>query len=1045
MKTKLLNVLSAVILFLVPNVLFGQAPNLGAAADFALFTAAGAINNTGTTVITGDIGTNVGAFNGFPPGIINGQTHVADAVSAQAASDLALAYGSMSTITCGPVLATTMGSGQLLTPNVYCLGAASTLNGELTLDAQNNPNAIFIFKIDGAFATSTNARVTLINGANYCNIYWQINGMVTLANGTIFKGNILANGAISLLGNASLEGRALSTMGAISTENNAVTLGLRPVASVITSSTGGSTPSFCQGGSIVLSGNIGGTWSTGETTTSITVSTAGDYFITNTSGCRSVISNHIIVTVNPLPAATTGGNVTICNGNSVQLGANPVSGNTYLWTPAAGLSSTTVSNPIASPVATTTYTLTETITATGCQKSNMATVTVGSPATCSISGNTTICQGGSTTLSVPAGAVNYEWSTGAIGPLVNSIIVNAAGRYSVTVTVTAGPMGCTNMCSIDVTVQPQPTPSVITGLTSFCAGGSVVLSGNVGGTWQPGGQTTPSITVTAAGDYFVTNTNSCGSINSNHIVVTVNPLPSNIITGANAVCQGEMTTICAPPSTIANPLTYLWSTGATTDCISAGAGAYSVVIRNANGCISIGSKVIIVNPLPAATTGGNVTICSGNSVQLGANPVSGNTYLWTPAAGLSSTTVSNPIASPVATTTYTLTETITATGCQKSNMATVTVGSPATCSISGNTTICQGGSTTLSVPAGAVNYEWSTGAIGPLVNSIIVNAAGRYSVTVTVTAGPMGCTNMCSIDVTVQPQPTPSVITGLTSFCAGGSVVLSGNVGGTWQPGGQTTPSITVTAAGDYFVTNTNSCGSINSNHIVVTVNPLPSNIITGANAVCQGEMTTICAPPSTIANPLTYLWSTGATTDCISAGAGAYSVVIRNANGCFNTGSKVIIANPLPNATTGSNLGICDGNSVTIGAAPVAGSTYLWTPSTGLDDATKFNPMANPSITTTYTLTETITATGCKKSNAVTVTVGFVPITGLDQICPGKSTELCAPEGFASYMWNTGATTRCITVSSAGLYFVSVSGCSSPLAKRVTVIVPRYCDCKCE
>jgi Ice-binding-like len=202
MKTKLLNVLSAVILFLVPNVLFGQAPNLGAAADFALFTAAGAINNTGTTVITGDIGTNVGAFNGFPPGIINGQTHVADAVSAQAASDLALAYGSISPITCGLVLSTTMGSGQLLTPNVYCLGAASTLNGELTLDAQNNPNAIFIFKIDGAFATSTNAKVTLINGANYCNIYWQINGMVTLANGTIFKGNILANGAISLLGNA---------------------------------------------------------------------------------------------------------------------------------------------------------------------------------------------------------------------------------------------------------------------------------------------------------------------------------------------------------------------------------------------------------------------------------------------------------------------------------------------------------------------------------------------------------------------------------------------------------------------------------------------------------------------------------------------------------------------------------------------------------------------------------------------------------------------------------------------------------------------------
>ena len=79
MKNKLLYLVTAVTLWLCPNANFAQAPNLASAASYVLFTSSGAINNTGPTVLKGDIGTNVGAFNGFPPGIVNGQTHVADA------------------------------------------------------------------------------------------------------------------------------------------------------------------------------------------------------------------------------------------------------------------------------------------------------------------------------------------------------------------------------------------------------------------------------------------------------------------------------------------------------------------------------------------------------------------------------------------------------------------------------------------------------------------------------------------------------------------------------------------------------------------------------------------------------------------------------------------------------------------------------------------------------------------------------------------------------------------------------------------------------
>ncbi len=193
MKTKLLLVLISVTLLFSANVNFGQSPpDLGAASSFAVFTAVGAFNVSGaSTLVTGDVGTDVGAFNGFPPGTVIGDIHVVDAVSAEAATDIDLAYGSMSTITCGLVISTTMGGGQVLLPNVYCMGAASTVNGDLILDGQGDPSSIFIFKIDGALATTVDSRIILTNGASICNVYWQVNGQVDLGENSLFQGKLL--------------------------------------------------------------------------------------------------------------------------------------------------------------------------------------------------------------------------------------------------------------------------------------------------------------------------------------------------------------------------------------------------------------------------------------------------------------------------------------------------------------------------------------------------------------------------------------------------------------------------------------------------------------------------------------------------------------------------------------------------------------------------------------------------------------------------------------------------------------------------------------
>ncbi|MCB0707082.1 MAG: DUF3494 domain-containing protein, partial [Saprospiraceae bacterium] len=327
MKIPLFYAFLVVFLLLIPAGSFSQAPNLGSTSGFALFTAVGAFSNDGNTVVTGDIGTNVGAFTGFPPGIVIGQIYVADVISAQAAVDVDAAFMELSMVTCGPVIGVTMGNDQILTPNVYCIGAASTLEGDLILDGQCDPDAIFIIKIDGALATGVSSNVVLTNSASLCNVYWQINGAVSLGNNSVFRGTILANGAITLLEGATLFGRGLSREGAIDLHNNVVDIDMQPDASVITA---GSAVTFCEGGSVMLSGNCGGTWSNGNTNATITVSTSGDFFVTTTNACGSAISNHIIVTVNTLPVCTISGNTTICQGEATELCA-PAGAVSYLW------------------------------------------------------------------------------------------------------------------------------------------------------------------------------------------------------------------------------------------------------------------------------------------------------------------------------------------------------------------------------------------------------------------------------------------------------------------------------------------------------------------------------------------------------------------------------------------------------------------------------------------------------------------------------------------------------------------------------------------
>lgn len=217
MKIKLLNTLTAATLFLMPNVHFGQAPALGTAANFVLFSTNGAVGNSGVSQLTGNVGTNNGSSTAF--GNVNGVMHDGDGASAQCAADLLIAYNQLNNTVPAFFPAPLLGNGDTLIAGVYSISAAATLNLDLTLNAQGNPNAVFIFQIQGPLSTNANSKIKLINGALACNVFWKVEGLVSMAPGTTMRGTVIANNAaINMNTNDTLEGRALSTAGAITVD-----------------------------------------------------------------------------------------------------------------------------------------------------------------------------------------------------------------------------------------------------------------------------------------------------------------------------------------------------------------------------------------------------------------------------------------------------------------------------------------------------------------------------------------------------------------------------------------------------------------------------------------------------------------------------------------------------------------------------------------------------------------------------------------------------------------------------------------------------------
>lgn len=348
MKINLLFILTATGLIALPGINSAQAPAMGTTVDFVLFSTNGAVSNNGISQLTGNVGTNNGSSVFF--GNVNGGMHDNDGVSAQCATDLLAMYNELNSMTPAFFPAPLLGNGTTLIEGVYSITGAATLNLDLILDGQNNPNAVFIFQVAGPFSANANSKIKLINGALACNVFWKIEGLVSMASGTSMKGTVVANNAaITMNTGDTLEGRALSTAGAVSIDG---VLAYTPVGCNSAALTGPAFPNlasincfalFSSDGAVT---NTGTTYVTGDvgTNTGLTTGFNPSYVMGaihlvpdgTTAACATDLGN-VYNYLNALPAdiellypAQFGGNLVLTPHTYVMNGATTFTDTVYL-------------------------------------------------------------------------------------------------------------------------------------------------------------------------------------------------------------------------------------------------------------------------------------------------------------------------------------------------------------------------------------------------------------------------------------------------------------------------------------------------------------------------------------------------------------------------------------------------------------------------------------------------------------------------------------------------------------------------------------------
>jgi gliding motility-associated-like protein len=733
---------------------------------------------------------------------------------------------------------------------------------------------------------------------------------------------------------------------------------------------------------------------------------------------------------------------------------------TYSWNPGGSTTQT------ASNLAPGNYTTTVT-ESNGCTASVSTIVNSKIPVTASVAGITNVtCNGsnnGSATINAGGGTMPYSYSWNPSGGNAAYASNLSPGNYNVTVT---DANACTTVVPVTIS-QPSPLTATVGSLTNILCNGSKTGSASInvsGGTapytflWSPGGKTTSSVTGLQAGNHAVLITDAQGCTKS--LILNINqPIPMQVTVAAtNSTCGNSNGTASVDVVGGTAPYTFQWANGSTASTLSGlSAGAYSVVVSDANGCTysdvagvsNIEGPTTILSTITQCTCYGDQNGSAEVSVNAGTPPFS---YQWTPTGGNAA------IATGLSAGNYVVTVT-DAYNCKSALSVDITSPNPINISLWPTSPGCFGGNSG-SVQAAAsggtspYNYSWMPGNFsGTLLSNV---QAGNYQVTVTDNSG---CQKTASVQVNEPSQLSGSVYASTAVSCFGGSngSALVNASGGSapynysWSPTGGNLPSASGLSSGNYsvLITDVNNCTTTFPVNIIE-----PAEVISSMNStqiLCAGDtngVLNVSVNGGTLPYNFNWLPEVSTTSSATNLPAGNYKVTITDLNGC-TAFSTAAINEPSPvsaNILTLNHVLCHGGSDGSVAIAATGGNgpyNYSW-PSQGIN-----SPTINALNAGMYSVIIT-DANNCTLNNIIAINE---PESLQDSI--GASTNVTCyggTNGSASiiafggtepynYVWNPTLTnTSDVSNLSAGNYNLIVTdtnGCTVTLAIPITQPTP--------
>jgi len=794
----------------------------------------------------------------------------------------------------------------------------------------------------------------------------------------------------------------------------------------------GGSSAVCLGATTTLtSATPGGGWSTSNASVAsvdlagvVTGNGLGTAIIYYTLPTGCFVSK--IVSVNAVPAAISGATSACTGGTAVvtdaYLGGAWSSGNTFVAT----VNSTGVVTGITPGTVDITYTLANT-----CYVTANLTVNASPQA---ITGSNTACVGATSLLSdaTPAGTWSSSNVTKATVDAAGLVTGVATGTSTISYTMANG-------CFATRSFSVNTTPAPIAGVTTVCQGQTASLTTSPsGGSWTSNNTLVATVGATGfyngvnAGTATITNTLSSGCFTT--VDVTVNAVPA-AITGTGSLCVGATTMLSNATAggtwTSGSPAvaTIDPSTGLVT---SIAVGTTLVTYSLTTGCKT--TTLVTVNGQPSAITG-SAGVCVGFSTTL-SNPNGGGTWS-TSNAGVALVGSSSGVVVGVAAGTAFITYQFTASGCYRTQIATVY---PLPANITGTNVVCVGSNVTLSdITLGGTwsSSNTSLATIGSLTGVVSGVAPGVATVTYKLGTG-------CYVTNPVSVNLLPSALTGSQTVCVGSTTTFaSATPSGTWSSSNTSVASvgtngiITGVAPGNALITYALGTGCYITRS--VTVNSLPS-AIAGVLTVCQGSTTllTSLTVPGTWSSSDNAIATVGLTTGVVTGVfAGTATITYKVVSGCQVT--AVVSVSPVPTPITG-DLNICLGSSTTLTSATPGGSWSTGNPVVAVIGAS--TGIATGTTTGTASISY-VTPQGCRTVSIMTVSPVPGDILGVPSVCVGSSTPLS--DATTGGVWSSTDNTIA-TVSSSGVVsgvsigivtisYTMTSGCAKTISMTVNPV----------